>query len=176
MNLELAVKFENINCLEILDNKLKIKYFNELFTDIEIKKFKNIFKKNLDKETIFIKEDKKLSYPYPVLNSKFNNFLTVISENKEKQNCFKLEFFQKNNGKYYEKRLISSYDTDDFLNILKNFATEKLVLLEKLYRYHQIILPLEIFQSHIDFITEIWTTYLYDKHINKFTDKIYFYI
>ncbi len=168
-----AVKFENVNSIEIKENILKIACFKALFSDREKEELRNILRKNFKvKDIAFIDEAKKLQYPLPVTNSKFNNFITKISIYTD---FLKLEFFQKNNNKFYESEFLNYTAPEDLLDKLQDFTDKKLELLERLYRYNQIILPFDFFKNNIDFITEKWQKYIEQPLVKKFVDKIYFY-
>ena len=169
-----AVRFENINSVEISENKLVVKYFNNVLLPKDTQILKKIFKRFIGvKDTVFLPEDRKIKYPFPVLNSKFNNFITKFSHNG---NMATIEFFQKNNHNRYEKKDFKYNSLDSFLKFLKFYTLDKVELLENLYRYNQIILPYETFGNNIPDINKDWGEFLTVNKIGKFVDKIYYYL
>lgn len=174
IDIELAIKFDNINALKIEENILNVKSCNNLFHDSEKEELRKIFIKNLSiRDTNFISENYKILYPYPVQNSKFNNFVTIISI---EENNFNLKFFQKDNKKYFESFSLNYTSLDDFMFNLMAFTLGKIELFENLYRYSQIILPFKFFKSNIKYINDKWKTFLLKEKITKYVDKIYFYV
>ena len=174
IDIELAIKFDNINALKIEENILNVKSCNNLFHDSEKEELRKIFIKNLSiRDTNFISENYKILYPYPVQNSKFNNFVTIISI---EENNFNLKFFQKDNKKYFESFSLNYTSMDDFMFNLTDFTLGKIELFENLYRYNQIILPFKFFKSNVKYINDKWKTFLLKEKITKYVDKIYFYV
>ncbi len=174
IDIELAIKFDNINALKIEENILNVKSCNNLFHDSEKEELRKIFIKNLSiRDTNFISENYKILYPYPVQNSKFNNFVTIISI---EENNLNLKFFQKDNKKYFESFSLNYTSMDDFMFNLTDFTLGKIELFENLYRYNQIILPFKFFKSNVKYINDKWKTFLLKEKITKYVDKIYFYV
>ncbi len=168
----IGVKFENINSLKISENILYISFYRGLFGFNEINYIKEILFDNFNiTEAKFQQDKEKILYPYPVVNSKFNNFITEISI---EQNEYILEFFQKDNKKHYEKCKHAFRNINEFLTYLSNYTLKKVNLLEELYRYNQVILPFELFEEEIAYITEKWESFRRKENIIKFVDKIYF--
>jgi hypothetical protein len=173
LNILLGVKFENINLLKSENKFLYVSYYEDLFKPDEIILLKDILSLHLPVEkVVFLQDKEKILYPYPVLNSKFNNFITRVSIQKRK---FFLEFFQKNNKKYYEQTESYFLYFEKIIEHIEEYTLEKVPLLEELYRYNQVILPFNFFEKHIKFIDEKWQNFLEKNKIAKFVDKIYFY-
>ncbi len=171
INLLLAIKFENINSLKLENNCIYISFYKHLFNLNDINEIEKIFKESFKvKNIIFLQDKEKLTYPYPVVNSKFNNFITRIAIN----NKIIIEFFQKDNRRYYEKLTYNYSSIDNFLEFLQKFTLNKIELLEKLYRYNQIVLPFKHFNTRINYIVSNWNDFLLKNNIVKFVDTIYF--
>jgi len=169
----LGLKFDNINALKMSEGVLKIDCSKDILKQSEINRVKDIIAANFNcKDIIFTYQEFKIVYPYPVLNSKFNNFITkVIFDNGK----FILQFYQKDSGKFYESTIYDYVSVEDFLDHLKSFAVEKLPLLADLYRFNQIVLPFYNFLTQdILYITDQWISFISKKGLSKNFDKLYF--
>ena len=124
-DLILGLKFENIE--GIMENSdLRIIHHNDLFSRWEKEKLTKIFNKNI------IFQDTKLKniYPFPVRNSKYNNFVLLYNGKK---------FF------YFRKDMPSKmevfYSKGDPIEEIKKVITSKLSELIEQYKYVQIVFP-----------------------------------
>ncbi len=125
-NLILGLKFENIEGLMDKNHNLKIINHYNLFSVEEKEKLKEILNKNIS----FHEVKNKHILPFPVRNSKYNNFVLLY-------NGIKFFYFRKD----IPSKMEIFYSKGDPLNEAKNIIKSKLFELTKQYKYVQILFP-----------------------------------
>ncbi len=156
-NLILGLKLENVNSIQKI-NELKIYHHFNLFSERE----KLELKKILNSKIIFKPDDEFEILPFPVRNSKFNNY--VIMFNGEK-----ILFYRKDNLKKLE--LYESVESP--IIKIKKIALKKLPFLKENYKYLQIVYPW-INEDEIIKLYKDWNMFIEKEKIKKFVGNIYF--
>ncbi len=156
-NFLLGIKLENVNFIERI-NVLKIYYYFKLIKEYE--KIKII--KLLNSEIKFVDESKFEILPFPVRNSKFNNFVILF-------NGKKIYFYRKNNIKKIE--IYEHFKSP--INEIKKITLKKLPFLEENYKYLQIVFPWDS-KEKMKKLYDEWNLFREEKNIKKFVGDIYF--
>ena len=153
----IGIKFENINQLKI-DKNLLIYCNNNLFTEMEKLELKKILKKDIK-----FFEDELFDYlPFPVRNSKFNNFVLIY-------NGKNLILYQKNKPENLEKFEISENPLED----IKKISLKMLLFLKENYKYLQIVFIWDKLNIMKDFYYK-WNKFREEKKLKKFIGDIFF--
>ncbi len=158
INLILGFKFENIEFFKD-GSFIEIFSYHSLFRNKEKEIIKNIMKKN-----IFFKNVEKFSIlPFPVRNSKFNNFVIIY-------NGKKMIYYQKNKP---EKKEVLNISKEEPFFILKGIIRKKLEFLIENYKYIQIVFPWIKEDEMIKYYS-LWNNFREKENIKKFVGNIYF--